>query len=154
MGYVLGLNAKIYYGAANIATPVDDAAVEAVSWTVMGNVRDVTLDLSTAEADITARDNDGWRATVATLKEGSVEFEMRWDPSEAGFEAAKDAYFNNTLLSLLVLDGDKDTSGSQGLAANFSITDFSRSEPLEDALSVSVTCKPTSAQYWYTKSGS
>jgi hypothetical protein len=154
MGHVLGMNAKIYYGDAEIGTPVDDAAVLAVNWTVMGNARDVTLDLSTAEADITARDNDGWRATVATLKEGSVEFEMRWDPTNAGFTAIKTAYFTNVLISLLVLDGADDVAGNQGLAANFSITDFSRTEPLEDAIGVSVTAKPTSAQYWYTVGGS
>lgn len=154
MGHVLGMNAKLYWGDAEIATPVNAAAVEAVTWTVLGNVRDVTLDLSKATADITARDNDGWRATVGTLKEGSIEFEMRWDPDETGFSEVKDAYFNDTLLPLLALDGDKDTAGSEGLAANFSITDFSREEPLEDALSVSVTAEPTSAQYWYTKAGS
>lgn len=33
--------------------------------------------------------------------------------------------------------------GGNGLDADFVVTSFSRSEPLEEALTVSVTCKPT-----------
>ena len=42
-----------------------------------------------------------------------------------------------------VMDGDVGTSGSQGLRAEMSITGFSRSEALEEAMMVSVTAKPT-----------
>ena len=111
------------------------------SWTELSNVKDVTLNLETGEADITTRANSGWRATVGTLKEASVEFEMVWDTADAGFTAIKDAFFNNTEIGLQVLDG---ASGS-GLEADFSITNFSRSEQLEEALTVSVTAKVTYA---------
>jgi hypothetical protein len=40
------------------------------------------------EADVTTRGNAGWRATVATLKDGSIEFEMVWDTGDADFGAA------------------------------------------------------------------
>ncbi len=111
------------------------------SWTELSNIKDVTLSLETGEADITTRANSGWRATVGTLKEASVEFEMVWDTADAGFTAIKDAFFNNTEIGLQVLDG---ASGS-GLEADFSITNFSRSEQLEEALTVSVTAKVTYA---------
>ena len=111
------------------------------SWTELSNVKDVTLSLETGEADITTRVNSGWRATVGTLKEASVEFEMVWDTADAGFTAIKDAFFNNNEIGLQVLDG---ASGS-GLEADFSITNFSRSEQLEEALTVSVTAKVTYA---------
>jgi len=109
------------------------------SWTELANVKDVTLSLETGEADITTRANAGWRATVGTLKEASVEFEMVWDTADAGFTAIKDAFFDNEVIGLQVLDGD---AGS-GLEADFSITNFSRSEQLEEALTVSVTAKVT-----------
>ena len=35
------------------------------------------------------------------------------------------------------------TAGSQGLRATMAVTNFSRNEPLEEALTVSVTVKPT-----------
>jgi len=90
---------------------------------------------------------------AGTLKEGSIEFEMVWDTADAGFTASKNAYFDNTIIGLAVMDGPIATSGSQGLWADCMITDFSRDEPLEDAISVKVTAKPTysaNAPIWKT----
>ena len=120
MAYKLGLDAQLFHGTAG-----QTASSE------MKNCKDVTLNLETGEADITTRAAEGWRITAATLKEASLEFEMVWDTSDAGFKAIKDAYFNNTAIALFASDGD------------FVVTSFSRSEPLEEALTVSVTCKPT-----------
>lgn len=41
----------------------------------------------------TTRANNGWRATAGTLKEGSIEFEMVWDPTDAGFTRQKAVRF-------------------------------------------------------------
>ncbi|NJN36804.1 MAG: hypothetical protein HC794_06785 [Nitrospiraceae bacterium] len=49
----------------------------------------------------------------------------------------------NGTVEFAVLDGPVATSGSQGLRAAMAITNFSRSEPLEEAIKVSVTAKPT-----------
>lgn len=128
MAYKLGMEAKAYYGAAG-----------ATATTELTNVKNLTLNLSTGEADTTTRANQGWRATAATLKEGSVEFEMLWDTSDAGFSALQAAWFAADPIALAILDGD---SGS-GLDADFVITNFSRNEQLEEAITVSVTAKPT-----------
>ena len=133
MAIKLGMDAVLNFKSGGVGG--------AGSWTELANVKDVTLSLETGEADITTRANSGWRATVGTLKEASVEFEMVWDTADAGFTAIKDAFFNNTEIGLQVLDG---ASGS-GLEADFSITNFSRSEQLEEALTVSVTAKVTYA---------
>ena len=125
--YTLGLEAKLFYGAAG-----------STASTEMTNVKDVTLSMETGEADVTTRAAEGWRLTAATLKEASVEFEMVWDPSDGGFGAIKEAYFKAEPLALFVSDGN-----NNGLDADFVVTSFSRSEPLEEALTVSVTCKPT-----------
>ncbi len=66
---------------------------------------------------------------------------MVWDTADAGFTAIKDAFFNNTEIGLQVLDG----AAGSGLEADFSITNFSRNEQLEEALTVSVTAKVTYA---------
>jgi len=128
MSIKLGMEAKLYYGAAG-----------ATATTELTNVKDVTLNLESGEADVTTRANAGWRATVGTLKTGSVEFEMIWDSDDAGFAAIKDAYFNNEPIALAILD----EAGGEGLDADFSITSFSRKEALEEAITVSVTAKPT-----------
>jgi len=134
VGVRLGMEAKLYWNSGTYAVP---------TWEEMGNVKDVTLNLEKGEADVTTRANDGWRATLGTLKEGSIEFEMVWDTDDAGFLALKDAYFNDTAIEMAVMDGDVAASGSQGLRASFSVTNFSRSEPLEEAIGVSVTLKVT-----------
>ena len=82
---------------------------------------------------------------AGTLKEASVEFEMLWDPDDAGFTAIKDAWFNGTAIEMAVMDGDITADGTQGLRATMAVISFNRSEPLEEAMSVSVTVKPTYA---------
>lgn len=109
------------------------------AWLELGNCKDVTLNLETGEADVTTRANNGWRAKRATLKEGSVEFQMIWDTADPGFAAIKNAYFNNEKIGLQILDGP----GGEGLQGDFSVTNFSRSEPLEEAITVDVTVKLT-----------
>ncbi len=141
MSYRLGLDAKLFIGAAG-----------AKAATELTNVKDVTLNLETGEADVTTRAANGWRAMAATLKEGSVEFEMNWDPDDAGFKQIASAFFGGGAISLFVSDGL-----GNGLDADFTVTQFNRSEPLEEALSVSVVCKPTyltRAPAWTTASGS
>jgi hypothetical protein len=131
MTFVLGMN-----GATKYKTGGQGGGG---TWTTLTNVKDVTLTLETAEADVTTRANAGWRATVATLKEGTVEFEMVWDTADAGFTAIRTAFLTNAIIGLQVLDGDS----GQGLQADFMVTSFTRNEPLEEAMTVSVTAKIT-----------
>jgi len=81
----LGMEAKIYYKVGGQGG--------GGAWTELTNVRDVTLSLETGEADVTTRANSGWRATVATLKDASVEFEMVWDTADAEFTRQKEIPF-------------------------------------------------------------
>ena len=127
MAYKLGLDAKLFHGP-----------VGATASSELVNVKAVTLYLETGEADITTRAAKGWRATAATLKDASIEFEMLWDTKDEGFKAIKEAYFTGKPIALFVSDGE-----GSGLDADMVITGFSRNEPLEEALTVSVTAKPT-----------
>jgi len=131
MGFKLGMEATLNYKVGGQAA--------GGAWLELTNVRDVTLNLEAGEADVTTRANAGWRATVATLKEASVEFEMVWDTADAGFDAIRDAFLNNTIIGLQVLDAD----AGEGLQADFMVTAFSRGEPLEESITVSVTVKVT-----------
>ncbi len=67
---------------------------------------------------------------------------MVWDTADAGFGAVKDAYLNNAPIGMQILDGSSSGAG-EGLQADFMITSFSRSESLEEAITVSVTAKVT-----------
>jgi hypothetical protein len=144
MAIKLGMDAKLYRNTGTYGSP---------TWDLIGNVKDLTLSLETGEADVTTRGNGGWRATVATLKDGSLEFEMIWDTEDTDFTAIRTAFLGNTAVEMAVLDGLVATTGSQGLRASFMVTNFTRNEPLEEAITVSVSMKPTysaNAPAWMT----
>lgn len=134
MSVRLGLDAVLYRNTGAPGTAL---------WISVNNVRDVTLNLETGEADVTTRGNNGWRATVGTLKDASIEFEMVWDTEDANFTALKNAFFDGTPIELAVMDGDMTVAGAQGLRAVCRVLNFTRTESLEEALTVSVTAKPT-----------
>ena len=129
MAVVLGLNAKLFR---------DEAGTQAK--TEMKNVKDLTLNLETGEADVTTRATDGWKASIATLKDASLEFGMIYDTDDADLDAIQAAFLTNTPLSFFITDGN-----GSGLDADFSITNFSIEQPLEEAMTVSVTAKPTAS---------
>lgn len=120
---------------------------DAPNWFEMSNVKDVTLNLEKGDADVSTRANRGWRAKVGTLKEGSLEFEMVWDGEDEGFQAIQNGWFSDEPVELAVLDGPITESGSQGLRATMSVLNFSRKEPLEEAMTVSVSLAPTYAEH-------
>src|SRR5574340_1077795 len=134
MGMKLGIEAKLFRNSGSYATP---------QWAELDKVRDLTLNLEAGEADATTRGNNGWRATLASLKYGSIEFDRVWDTADEGFTAILQAFLGNTAAAFAVMDGAITTVGSQGLRASFAITKFSRNEPLEEAITASVTMKPT-----------
>jgi len=133
MAVKLGLDAKLYRNSGTYALR---------TWNELKNAKDVTLNLEAGEADASRRGSGGWRETLMALKDGSVEFELVYDNADAEFTALKDAFFNGTTVELAVMDGDIATTGTQGLRATMSVVNFSRNEPLEEALTVSVTVTP------------
>lgn len=133
MSEVFGLDAKLYYKVGGQGG--------GGSWNELDNAKDVTLNVEKEEADLTTRKAQGWRQIVGKLKNGSIEWDMVWDTADAGFQAIKNAFFNDEPIGLQVLDGPL-ASGGQGLQADFEIMQFSRNEPLAEALTVSVTAKP------------
>jgi len=123
----IGLEAKLFYG------PAGSTASSAAE-----NVKDVSLSLEAGSADITTRAAKGWRVKKATLKEGSLEFEMNYDTEEPLCTAVISNFLDGTPMAFFVSDGD-----GTGLDADFSITNCSIEQPLEEAITVSVTAEPT-----------
>lgn len=134
MSAKLGMEAKLYHNTGTYAVPV---------WTEITNVKDLTLALERAEADVTTRANGGWRAFLAALREGNIEFEMVWDTADAGFTVIKDAFLaaGTTTIDMAVMDGDIGVAGAEGLRAHMTVLNMSRAEPLEEAIMASVTLK-------------
>ena len=131
MAIKLGLDAKLFRGTAGTQGTIE-----------VTNVKDVSLSLESGEADVTTRKAKGWKLSVATLKEASLEITILYDTEDEDFLAFKTAYFTNTPLSLFVTDGD---TTAHGLDADFSVTGFTVDQPLEEAVTVKVTAKPTAS---------
>jgi len=128
-----GMQAKLYYKVGGVAAQGN--------WVELTDIKDNTLNLEKGEADVTTRANSGWKATVGAAKSGAVEFEMVWNPDDAGFTALCNAFIGDSVIGLAVLDGPKETG--TGLVADFAVTKFARNEKLEEALTANVACKPT-----------
>ena len=142
----LGLDAKLYRNTSTTGT----------EWVELSNVKDVTLSLEKGEADVTTRANGGWRATVGTLKDASIEFQMVWDTDDDGFTAIQQAFFTNTPIEVAVMSGDITDPESEGLQATCDVLSFTRNEALEEALLVDVSLKPTyaaTAPQWIGNTG-
>lgn len=147
MGFQLGMNGVVSYEVGGFDPDASNDNKPDISGgvgTAIDIAKDVTLNLEQAEADVTTRGNAGWRAKVGTLKEGTVEMQIQWDTSNAAFTALITAWLNNAIIGLSVLDETYvSTSAGTGLITNFVITNFSREESLEEAMTVNVTAQPT-----------
>lgn len=94
MAIALGLDAVLMRGTAG-----------SKGTTEVRNVKVLTLNLESNEADVTTRATQGWRTSAATLKEASLEFSILYNTEDTDYNAFADAHFNNTPLSLFVSDG-------------------------------------------------
>lgn len=148
--FVLGKNAKAYFNTTTVDSgnhlTVLDSATEA------DNIKDLTLNLEKGEADISTRGDGGWTTRAATLKDGTIDFQMRWETSDPFFTAVKNSFLNDTEIAFFALDGAKDVAGSQGLGGNFQVFTFTRNENLTEALMVDVSLRPSSEPDWVTSS--
>ena len=78
-----------------------------------------------------------------TLLSATVEFEMVKDLDDEDFLALEDAFLARLPIEIAVMDGDIEEVGSSGRRMTVQITNFSESQPLENAILVKVVMKPT-----------
>lgn len=130
-----GHECKLYNNENTHASP---------TWNELNIVKDVTLNMSQNESDITSRQGKGYVMTAGTLIDASVDFSVTWDPSDvADFSQLQDAFFNRKPVEILILDGDRTVAGNEGLQAFFVVTNFTRNEAVADAVSADITLKIT-----------
>jgi len=107
--------------------------------TPVGIIRDETVNIETALADVTDRRAAGWRLQRPTLKEGSIDLQLTYDTNDTNFEAFQEAFFDSTKLIMAFMDSDATVAGAQGLVSAVRVTSFSSPRSLEDAVVVDVT---------------
>jgi len=141
MGIRLGKDAVLYYSATA------GQALSAMTL-ILDGVKGVEVNLTTGEADVTTRANLGWKQSLATLKECELTFDMPLDPTDAGYIAVRAAYLAGSVIGLAAMTGSKSVAGNEGPVGDFTITNFGRSEPIEEAQNVSVTAKLYTFKEW------
>jgi len=147
MAFVLGKNSQLGYDVTGLAG--------GEVFVLATNVRDLTINMEKATADVSTRGTGGFRAVVGTLREGSVDFQQVYDPADGAFIAFRNAFFNDAdeIIGLFVADGVLATSGTSGLKGEFMITNFSVTQKLEEANLVDVTAQLTFSTFvplWFT----
>lgn len=147
MAGLLGDDAKFYYSntplsSTSYATPLSTA-------TELGIISNLTLNLSNDNPQYRIRSDD-WVLNGVSKHDGSISFEMQWKPTDGGFAIIKTAFLNKAEIAGFALDQAKGTSGAQGVASNFVVTNFTRNEPVGEFQTVSVELKPSSYSGWHT----
>ena len=155
MSYIIGNQAKAYWSATAL-TDVTESHV--TTWlssaTLAGNLMDLTLEIDSEFVDATTRAEaaQGFASEIAVLKGGRITFEARWQPGDAMFDALIAAWNDptNNDFAMVALDQLSSVTGTQGIAANWSVS-LNRTEPLRDIMKSNVTLAIASYPSWYKK---
>ena len=153
---LIGKDAKCYYSSNN--TKLTTAA-PATTWITQGttvvadNLMDVSIDLTSEVVDATTREEaaTGWRSELAVLRNGRINFDMRWETDDDFKSKIITAWNNMDYISLAFLDQPKGTIGAMGLIANFSVS-LTKNEALVDIQKASVSLTIHSLPLWYEES--
>ncbi len=149
MSTPLGLDGKIYrlttgtratWGAAD--SNGFHAGAAPTNLDVIDAVKDLNFKITKGKADMSKRGGLGWAQKRGTLKEATLELKCLWDNTDTDLAALLKAFIGNTSIALAVLDGDKATSGTQGLWADFEVFDLNKDEPLVEGQMMSFELEP------------
>jgi hypothetical protein len=147
MGARVGLEAKAYRNTGTYAAP---------AWDELRFVRDVNIPLKKGQADLSAR-GVKWRLKKGTMIDLDLTFDAVYDASDADFTALRDAFLEGTDIDLAFFEADIATNGNQGLRGMFQVTQFGKTEKLEEGQHIEIVVSPayTLTQYpkWYVVSG-
>jgi len=147
MKLFLGVTGKAYRNTGTYASPV---------WNEIKNVKDPAINIEGAEHDASTREGGGWEGIVKCLLRAAIEFQMRYDTTDANWTAMRDASLalgDSSVIEFAFMDGPISQSGSQGLRASMSVLKCARSENLEEHMMSDVMLKPApsaNAPAWYT----
>jgi hypothetical protein len=104
---------------------------------VIGNCKDLTVSLEKAEADASTRDNNGWRATVGTLKDASIEFTVLNKDGDTAFATLQGLFMSGAPCDVGISDA------GAALTLTCEVMQFNVNQNLEEVISADVTLKPT-----------
>ncbi len=125
--YKLGFEPKMYIGTAGSAPSTE-----------LKTVKDVEVNLSSGEVDVTARASGAFKVYIPGMIDLSISFNILADSSNDNLATIRSAYFGRTAISVKIELGDGYAFQSDAI-----ITEFNNSQSTEGAVTYAVTLKPT-----------
>lgn len=111
------------------------------SFSLLGEARDATLNISQNEIDATSFDSGGWSEFIPGLKEWTVDTEALYIPDNAGQDALYESLVNGTKIQIKLLP--KTGSGNIGYEGEAFVTSWEINPTPDDAIAVSVSFRGT-----------
>lgn len=140
-----GRVAKLYVSPSEIDTATAVATLQTDVTFIETCVIDVNLDLSANEIDASDRCGNGFAAMVAGLKQFSIETGLIKKKNSgvlpAYYTNLRNAFLNDSLITVLVLDDARNVEGADGFVAVMSVFNFSEDQPLDDVIKNNITLK-------------
>lgn len=124
---MIGLNCKLYINTGSRGSP---------TWTAVKTARDLKSNDTRKKGDSSSRESGFASATIGQ-REVAISGELLYKPAETGYAALKTAYEAGTIADIFLCDAPGGV-GATGKRGDFYITDFSRTEPLNDSLVTSI----------------
>ena len=122
-------NAGFYVqaGALDLATLTDTDIATDPNW-VEACVRSVERSSSKEQIEATDRCSGDFKAFVPGRQEGGVTFTANKKRNQLWYPVVRDAFQNDSEITLLMLDGKRTVTGAEGLVAICNVFDFSESQ--------------------------
>lgn len=146
---VIGVDAIAYRNTANYASP---------TWSVVNNLRDVTIGLEVEDFDATVR-GVAWVQHLPTLFDLEVSVNALWVTGDTGLAAVLTAFWSRASIDMAFVDSNIAVNDADGVRAPFGVFGNTRNEGLRDGLNLDWSLRPYSTgvatevpQRWVTGS--
>jgi len=128
---IFGKNCKLYYNSGTYGSP---------TWVEIKNVKDLTLNLSYEEAEVSTR--GGGKQYEPTLLDSQIDFEMVRDTADSVQTALLAAFVAGTVMDLAVAEGSIATNGVKYYRDDYKLFAAPHNENLADVKRIPLTFKP------------
>jgi len=105
-------------------------------WTAVGSQRDAKLNRSMATIDVTNKQSGGWEESLPDDRNWSIDNSALYVPDDTAYEALEDAWEAREAVQITWEEANGDT-----YVGSAYITDFPKSAPHKDAVTIDVTFK-------------
>ena len=116
-------------------TPVAD--YENPSWQLIGGQKGVDLDRSLDTADITTKQSAGWEEVLPTIRHHELSLDNLFEADDSGLAVLEGMFVNRTKRPIKI------DNGTLSFKCWAYCTAYPLSAPLDDAVSTTITLKPS-----------